>query len=286
MVFGKFSKLFVDQREGKKQKDIEIVAEYEERRIKMKYLRYRKDGDVCFGILEGDTVTKLDGDYIQGSVNKLEESCPLGKVQILPPVKPSQLIAIGLNYELHAEETGKPIPEEPMMFMASPTAVIGEGDTIQLPNREHRIDYEAELVVVIGKEAKNLSRENALAHVFGYTCGNDVSDRHLQKKDGQFTRAKSFSTYKPLGPVIETDLDPNHVSIKSVLNGEAKQNSNTNDLIHDIEQLLVKVTEVMTLNPGDVIYTGTPSGVGPLSPGDEVVVEVEGIGKLTNRVEG
>ncbi|MFQ3544631.1 fumarylacetoacetate hydrolase family protein [Halobacillus rhizosphaerae] len=252
----------------------------------MKYLRYRKDGAVCFGILEGKTVTKLDGDYIQGSVNKLEESFPLGEVQILPPALPGQLIAIGLNYELHAEETGKPIPEEPMMFMASPTAVIGEGDTIQLPNRDHRIDYEAELVIVIGKEAKNLSRENALDHVFGYTCGNDVSDRHLQKKDGQFTRAKSFATYKPLGPVIETDLDPNHVSIKSVVNGEAKQDSNTNDLIHDIEQLLVKVTEVMTLNPGDVIYTGTPSGVGPLSPGDKVVVEVEGIGKLTNKVEG
>ncbi|UOQ45537.1 fumarylacetoacetate hydrolase family protein [Halobacillus salinarum] len=251
----------------------------------MKYIRFYKDEKICYGILEGDTITEVDNDYIEYEVEKLPITCGIDEVDILPPTEPKQVIAIGLNYEAHAKETGKEIPEEPMMFMASPSAVIGASERITLPSLDHRIDYEAELVLVIGKEAKNLTRENALEYVFGYTCGNDVSDRHLQKKDGQFTRAKSFAGFKPLGPVIETELNADEAPIKLSLNGVVKQESNTNDLIHDIKQLLVKVTEVMTLYPGDVIYTGTPSGVGPLSPGDVVEVEIEGIGKLTTRVE-
>jgi 2-keto-4-pentenoate hydratase/2-oxohepta-3-ene-1,7-dioic acid hydratase in catechol pathway len=250
----------------------------------MKYIRYEVEKEVCFGILEQDTITKLDGNYITGQAGKTSVTHDVKDVRILPPVDPGQVLGIGLNYALHAEEQGKPLPEEPMMFMVSPSSVIGEEEEIILPTLDHRIDYEAEIAIVIGKEAKGVSKAEALSYVFGYTCGNDVSDRHLQKKDGQYTRAKSYATFKPLGPVIETELNPNDVGISLTLNGEVKQHSRTSDLIHSIEDILVKVTEVMTLKPGDVILTGTPSGVGPLSPGDQVEVEIEGIGKLTNNV--
>ncbi|WP_082235312.1 fumarylacetoacetate hydrolase family protein [Halobacillus massiliensis] len=251
----------------------------------MKYIRFLKDEEIYYGVVKGNSITQLDGDYIMGETRPLSTEFNINEVEVLPPVEPSQVIGIGLNYELHAEETGKPLPEEPMMFMASPSAVIAHNSSIELPTLEHRIDYEAELVIVIGKEANNVKKEEAYSYIFGYTVGNDVSDRHLQKKDGQFTRAKSFATFKPLGPVIETELDPNNAPIKLKLNGEVKQESNTNDLIHDIAGLIEKVTEVMTLKPGDVIYTGTPSGVGPLSPGDVVEAEVGGIGILQNHVK-
>jgi 2-keto-4-pentenoate hydratase/2-oxohepta-3-ene-1,7-dioic acid hydratase in catechol pathway len=250
----------------------------------MNYVRFSANSEVMYGVVEGEVITQLDGNFIKGITKKLDNTFHLSDVLLLAPVEPGQVIAIGLNYKGHAEEMGKAIPEEPMMFMVSPSAVVGEGEEIKLRNPENRTDYEAEIAIVIGKQASNVTREDALSYVFGYTCCNDVSDRVLQKKDGQFTRAKSFSTYKPLGPVIATDIDPNNVAIKLTVNGEVKQDSNTNDLIHDIENVVVKVTEVMTLNPGDVIITGTPAGVGPLNPGDEVVIEIEGIGKLTNSV--
>ncbi|WP_202079038.1 fumarylacetoacetate hydrolase family protein [Caldalkalibacillus salinus] len=251
----------------------------------MKYVRFEKNNSVKYGKLEGDVIRELDGNFLDAATKERDQTYPLSNVELLSPVEPRQIVAIGLNYVLHAKEQGKAIPEEPMMFMVSPTAVISDGESIKLPNLEHRIDHEAELAIVIGKTAKDLTRENALEYVFGYTCANDVSDRDLQKKDGQFTRAKSFTTYKPVGPVVETDIDPNHAGIKLTVNGEVRQDSNTNDLIHDIENLLVKVTEVMTLEPGDLIMTGTPSGVGPMKPGDEVVIEIDGIGKLSNPVE-
>lgn len=250
----------------------------------MKYIRFLKNNLDHFGVLNGETISKLDGDFLSESPKLTGEVFRLSEVKLLPPVNPGQLIAIGLNYALHAEESGKSIPEEPMIFMVSPTAVVADGEEISLPNLEHRIDYEAELAVVIGKQAKDVKKEHALEYVFGYTICNDVSDRNLQKKDVQFTRAKSFATFKPLGPVIETDLNPNNVEIRLSVNEEVKQHSNTNDLIHDIESLIVKVTEVMTLNPGDIIITGTPSGVGSLKPGDKVEIEINGIGKLTNSV--
>lgn len=250
----------------------------------MKYIRFEKNDQISYGVLEHQTISELEGNYINRKVSKTANTYHVEEVKILPPVEPSQLLGIGLNYALHAEEQGKPLPEEPMMFMVSPSSVIGPDEEIVLPPLDHRIDYEAELAIVIGKEAKNVTKADALSYVFGYTCGNDISNRDLQKKDGQFTRAKSYSTFKPLGPVIETDLDANDVGIKLSVNGEVKQNSRTTDLIHNIEELLVKVTEVMTLYPGDVILTGTPSGVGPLSPGDEVEIEIEGIGKLVNKV--
>jgi 2-keto-4-pentenoate hydratase/2-oxohepta-3-ene-1,7-dioic acid hydratase in catechol pathway len=250
----------------------------------MKYVRFSTNDQIMFGVLDGHQVHQLDGDFLKAETKRTDTVFPLSEVKLLPPVKPGKMIAIGLNYALHAEESGKPLPEEPMIFMVSPSAVIGEGEEIILPYLDHRIDYEAELAVVIGRTANKVNKDEALSYVLGYTCCNDVSDRDLQKKDGQFTRAKSFSTYKPLGPVIETDLNPNNLDITLTINGQVRQHSNTNDLIHNVESLIVTVTEVMTLEPGDMIITGTPSGVGPLKPGDEIKLEIEGIGTLTNFV--
>ena len=199
------------------------------REIRMKYIRFEVENESLYGLVDGETVTTLDRNFIDGNAKKLDNTYQLADVKILPPVVPKQMVVIGLNYEKHALEQGKSIPEEPMMFMVSPSAVIGEGETIKLPNHDHRIDYEAELAIVIGKKAYQVNEENALDYVFGYTCCNDVSDRNLQKKDGQFTRAKSFQTFKPLGPYVETELNPNNVGVKLTLNGEVRQDSNTND---------------------------------------------------------
>ncbi|PLT35181.1 fumarylacetoacetate hydrolase family protein [Bacillus sp. V5-8f] len=250
----------------------------------MKFIRFSKDDEVMFGILDGKAITKLNGDFLFEAASPLDQTYTLEEVKILAPVVPGQIVGIGLNYALHAEESGKPLPDEPMMFMVSPSAVIGEGEVIALPSIDHRIDHEVELAIVIGKQAHKVKKEDALSYVFGYTCCNDISDRDLQKKDGQFTRAKSYATFKPLGPVIETELDPDNVELKLSVNGEIRQHSNTNDLIHDVRSLIETVTDVMTLNPGDIIITGTPFGVGPLHPGDEIVMEIEGIGTLRNRV--
>ncbi|MFJ5768919.1 fumarylacetoacetate hydrolase family protein [Psychrobacillus sp. NPDC093180] len=251
----------------------------------MKYIRFKKDEKVLYGILNGDEIAQLADDFLVDDQTMTGSTYRLDSVNILPPVEPGKIIAIGLNYKEHAEESGKPVPDEPMMFMVSPSAVIGQNDAIKLPTKEHRIDYEAELAIVIGKTATHVKHEEALDYVFGYTINNDVSDRNLQKKDGQFTRAKSFQTFKPLGPVIENNLNPNNVNISLYVNGVTRQQSNTNDLIHDVESIIVNITEVMTLNPGDVILTGTPSGVAPLKEGDTVEIEIEGIGRLVNIVE-
>lgn len=250
----------------------------------MKYVRFKVEDVVKYGLLEDDVIVELDGDYLNGEPKRLEKTYSASEVQLLAPVNPGKIIVIGLNYKAHAEEMGREIPDEPMMFMVSPTAVIGHNTPVILPNLQNRIDYEAELAIVIGKKAKDVKRDDALSYIFGYTCANDISDRDLQKKDVQFTRAKSFDTFKPLGPVIATDIDPNNVEIKLFVDGELRQESNTNDFIHNVETLIEEITKVMALYPGDVILTGTPSGVGPLVPGNNVEVMIEGIGKLTNKV--
>jgi 2-keto-4-pentenoate hydratase/2-oxohepta-3-ene-1,7-dioic acid hydratase in catechol pathway len=253
----------------------------------MKYVRFSQDDTVMFGLIDNDGVIKrLKNNFLEGVQEEGNEYYKIENVDLLPPVeRPSQIIAIGLNYAGHAAESKKDIPKEAMMFMVSPSAVLGDQCTIKIPFLEHRVDYEAELAVVIGKEASQVKKADALDYIFGYTCANDISDRTLQKNDGQFTRAKSYATFKPIGPVIETEISPNNLSIKLRLNGELMQNSNTNDLIHDIESLIEQVTQVMTLYPGDIILTGTPQGVGPIAPGDEVSVEIEGIGILSNYVQ-
>ncbi|ASK62559.1 hypothetical protein CFK37_10565 [Virgibacillus phasianinus] len=250
----------------------------------MKYIRFQYNDEVMYGTLANEQITKLSGDFLDKRAVPLDETYDLNDVKVLSPVNPGKMVAIGLNYEEHAKEQKKPIPEEPMMFMVSPTAVINDDEEILLPTTDRLIEFEAELAVVIGTKAKNVKKQDALSYVFGYTCANDVSDRDLQKKDGQYTRAKSFDTFKPLGPVIATELNPNNLNISLESNGEVRQNSNTSDLIHDVESVIEHVTEVMTLYPGDVLLTGTPSGVGALRSGDRIEIEIEGIGKLKNQV--
>jgi len=190
-----------------------------------------------------------------------------------------------LNYKDHAEETGLPVPDEPLIFLKPPSAVIGSGEAILIPRGIGRVDYEAELAVVIGRRCKNVSEKEASKYILGYTCFNDVTARHLQKKDGQWTRSKSFDTFAPIGPWISTDLDPTDLAIRLYLNGELRQNSRTSRMIFNVYHVVSFVSRIMTLEPGDVIATGTPSGIGPIRDGDKVVVEIEGIGKLVNYVK-
>jgi 2-keto-4-pentenoate hydratase/2-oxohepta-3-ene-1,7-dioic acid hydratase in catechol pathway len=205
-------------------------------------------------------------------------------VRVLSPVLPSKVVAIGLNYRAHAEETGRPLPEEPMVFMKPSTSVIGPGETIVMPPQSARVDHEAELAVVIGRAARNVRAGDALEHVLGYTCANDVTARDLQAKDVQFTRAKGFDTFCPLGPHVVTDIDAGKLEIFCRVNGEVRQHSNTSDLVFGVAELIEFISAVMTLLPGDVILTGTPDGISPLADGDNVEIELEGIGVLSNPV--
>jgi 2-keto-4-pentenoate hydratase/2-oxohepta-3-ene-1,7-dioic acid hydratase in catechol pathway len=202
------------------------------------------------------------------------------------PVHPGKIIALGLNYRDHAEEMKFDLPAEPMLFLKAPSSVIGPGQSIVHPVQSHRMDYEAELAVVIGRRAKAVPRSQALQYVLGYTCLNDVTARDLQAKDGQWARAKSFDTFCPLGPAIETDLNPSDLAVEAWLNGQRKQASRTSRLVFDVPALIEYISAVMTLCPGDVIATGTPAGVGPLKPGDVIEIRIEGIGGLINSVEG
>jgi 2-keto-4-pentenoate hydratase/2-oxohepta-3-ene-1,7-dioic acid hydratase in catechol pathway len=207
-------------------------------------------------------------------------------VTLLAPVVPSKIVAVGLNYRDHAEEVGLEMPDEPLIFLKPSTAVIGPNESIRYPRMSSRIDYEAELAVVLRKRTTGVSPGEAGEHILGYACFNDVTARDLQNKDRQWTRAKGFDTFAPLGPWIETDLDPGHLTVETRLNGELKQSSNTENLIFDCYELVSFISRVMTLMPGDVIATGTPSGIGPMSVGDRVDVVIEGIGTLTNSVVG
>lgn len=203
----------------------------------------------------------------------------------LPPVKPSKIIAVGLNYLDHSEEFGQPVPDEPLIFLKPPSAIVGHLDNIIYPKTGKRVDYEAELAVVIGKKIRNVDVQAAKEAILGYTCANDVTERFFQKKDGQWTRAKGFDTFAPLGPWIAFDIEPEDgLSIKSYLNGEIRQSSSTSKMIFSTAEIISFVSKIMTLNPGDVILTGTPSGVGELKPEDTVEIEIEKIGTLKNKV--
>jgi 2-keto-4-pentenoate hydratase/2-oxohepta-3-ene-1,7-dioic acid hydratase in catechol pathway len=208
-----------------------------------------------------------------------------GSVETLDLV-PSKIIGIGQNYRAHAVEMGKGIPEEPLMFLKPRTAMIADGAAIERPGGFERVDHEAELGVVIGKRAHRVSREHALDYVLGYTCVNDVTVRDLQKKDGQWTRAKGFDTFCPIGPRIAVGLDPTNLRITTRVNGKVRQDSSTSDMIFDVATLISFCSQYMTLEAGDVISTGTPAGVANLVPGDVCEIEIEGIGVLTNPVIG
>lgn len=249
----------------------------------MKFARYIRNGQTFYGVVEGEVIKALSSSLFEQTVFTGEDF-PLNEVQLLTPVEPGKLVCVGLNYKLHAEESGAAVPEEPMLFMCSPQAAIANGETILLDNDRDRIDFEAELAIVVGHGCKNVPQDQAQKYIFGYTCSNDVSNRILQRRDGQFTRAKSFDTYKPMGPWIETELDPDNVAITLRQNGEVRQSSNTNDMIFSIARIFEFVSGIMTLHPGDVIITGTPSGVGPMKKGDTIEIEIEGVGKLVNAV--
>jgi len=206
-------------------------------------------------------------------------------VKFLPPVKPSKIICIGLNYTDHAEELNMPLPDEPIIFLKPPSAVIGHEDVIELPKQSKRVDYEGELAVVISKRCKNVKRDEVEEYILGYTCFNDVTARDLQQKDGQWTRAKSFDTFAPVGPYIACFKSAENLKIKTKLNGKVVQSSNTSNMIFDVPTLIEFISSIMTLERFDVIATGTPAGVGQLKAGDVVEVEVEKIGVLRNFVE-
>lgn len=210
---------------------------------------------------------------------------PLQSVAVLPPVAPTKIICVGLNYRKHAEEMGKETPEEPVLFLKPPSAVISSGQPIIMPNQAERVDFEGELAIIFGRPGKHIKQEEAAEYVFGYACANDVTARDLQSKDGQYGRAKGFDTFAPIGPWIETQVtDPGNLGLRTFVNGEVKQESTTADMLFSPLDLICYVSSVMTVFPGDVILTGTPSGIGPLKAGDEVRVEIDEVGTLINPV--
>lgn len=249
----------------------------------MKFIRFKKEGRIFQGLLSEKKVHVITGDMFS-DFSAAKEGLDLAGINLLAPCVPGKVIAVGLNYRGHAREMQMPIPEEPLLFMKPATAVIGPESPIVYPEMSQRVDYEGELGVVIGRTCKHISEADAPSFIFGYTCVNDVTARDLQKKDVQFTRAKSFDTFCPIGPCIETGLDPATARIETRLNGELRQETTTGDFICPVYALVAFISRVMTLLPGDVIATGTPSGIGPMQPGDEVEVRISGIGALRNRV--
>jgi 2-keto-4-pentenoate hydratase/2-oxohepta-3-ene-1,7-dioic acid hydratase in catechol pathway len=250
----------------------------------MKIFRFRHDGIVRHGVLKEENLWPVRGSIFEDFTVD-DGPIPIGDVLLLAPVEPSKIVAVGRNYKDHAVEMGNPLPEEPLLFLKPSTAVIGPRDMIVYPDASSRVDYEGELAVVIGKRAYRLGDDARVDDfVLGYTCLNDVTARDLQERDKQFTRAKSFDTFAAVGPCIVTDLDPSRLEIKTFLNGKLRQSSNTRHLIFSVPFLVRFISHIMTLLPGDIISTGTPSGVGPMQPGDHVDIQIEGIGTLSNQV--
>lgn len=250
----------------------------------MKIVRFRHHDRDLYGVLEGDRIAPLEGVAPGARPVTGTAPIPLAEVRLLAPVLPSKIVAIGVNYRDHAQEMGRELPKEPMIFIKPSTAVIGPDDEIVYPPQTRNLHYEGELAIVIGKTARNVSENEARNFVLGYTCMNDVTARDLQRQDVQFTRGKGFDTFAPLGPAIETELDPSDLALETRLNGEVRQKSRTSNLIFRCNFLVSFVSRVMTLLPGDVLSTGTPSGVGPMKLGDTVEVEIEKIGCLRNLI--
>jgi len=250
----------------------------------MRFVRFQIDGEVRYGTVEGDRVRELLRTFFEGTT-PMKTTRPLDEVALLAPCRPSKMLCLGLNYRDHAEEMGKDPPSEPVLFLKPATALAGPGQPIVYPKMAGRVDYEAELAVVIGRRCRSVPPEKADEVIFGYTCFNDVTARDLQAKDGQWSRAKGFDTFGVLGPWIETDPgDPDNLAVACRVNGEVRQASRTDQLVFDCRSVVSWASRIMTLEAGDVIATGTPSGVGPMRPGEVVEVEVEGIGVLSNVV--
>lgn len=250
----------------------------------MKWVRFQKDGATAYGVVADSKAKLVQGDPFT-TYTYTDQKFSLNEVEILPPCQPSKVIAVGLNYRDHAVELGMPLPDEPILFLKPATSVIGPFGKIVYPKGVKQLDYEAELAIIVGKRAKEVRVEEADSYVLGFTCGNDVTARDLQKKDGQWTRSKSFDTFAPIGPYIENELKADNLKVELYLNGQLKQSSSTSQMIFKPSFLLSFVSHIMTLLPGDVIMTGTPPGVGPMNPGDVVEVKIESIGVLKNQVE-
>jgi 2-keto-4-pentenoate hydratase/2-oxohepta-3-ene-1,7-dioic acid hydratase in catechol pathway len=255
----------------------------------MRIARFTTGEEPRFGVLgTGDdegVVAVLVGDPLYQGVEPTGERVALDDVRLLAPVIPrSKVVCVGRNYADHAAELGNELPEEPLLFLKPNTSVVGPGDPIGYPRQSQDVQFEGELAVVIRRICKDVPAERARDVVFGFTVGNDVTARDLQRKDVQFTRAKGFDSFCPLGPWVETDLDAGDLEVTTTLNGDVRQRGRTSQMIFDVPTLIAHITSVMTLLPGDVVLTGTPAGVGPMRPGDDVAVTVQGIGTLTNKV--
>ncbi len=251
--------------------------------IYMKIIRFMYKRRICWGILEKDVIRLLKDEPYK-KILLTNKRVDFEKIELLTPSYPSKIILAGLNYRDHAQELGLSIPQEPVIFLKPPTSVIAHRQNIVYPEGIGRLDYEGELALVIKKEAKNIPQDKAGDYILGYTCLNDVTARDLQKKDGQWARAKSFDTFCPFGPYVETDINPSCLKIRSYLNGKRVQDSDTSKLIFSVDYLVSFISRIMTLLPGDVISTGTPPGVGPMHPNDKIEVEIEGICNLMNYI--
>jgi 2-keto-4-pentenoate hydratase/2-oxohepta-3-ene-1,7-dioic acid hydratase in catechol pathway len=246
--------------------------------------RFQKGDDIFYAKVAGEEIFRARGDVFS-SVKFEQRPTPRKGVRTLVPVVPSKIIAVGVNYLDHAREMNRELPKEPLIWFKATTSLLPAGGKIEIPFPEHRTDFEAELVIVIGRKARNVTPAQAPRYIFGYTAAQDISDRHIQKSDGQWARAKSFDTFTPLGPYVETELEPGNLSIQQFQNGELRQNSNTSQLIFQPAEIVAFCSTNLTLLPGDVILTGTPSGVGPIKSGDKLEVRIAGLAPLVNTVK-
>jgi 2-keto-4-pentenoate hydratase/2-oxohepta-3-ene-1,7-dioic acid hydratase in catechol pathway len=246
--------------------------------------RFQKGGEIFHAKVVDGELFRLRGDVF-GSPSFDKKPTPRKGVKTLIPVVPSKVICVGLNYADHARETGKPLPREPLIWFKATTSLIPDGAKIEVPFPKHRTDYEAELCIVIGRKIRNVSPAQASRYIFGYTASQDVSDRTIQNAESQWARAKSFDTFTPLGPLVETKIDPNELNIQLFQNGQLRQNSNTKQLVFKPAELVSFISTNLTLLPGDVILTGTPSGIGPIQSGDRLEVRIQGLAPLVNSVK-
>ena len=246
--------------------------------------RFQKGDEIFYAKIIDGEFFRLRGDVF-GSPSFEKKPAKLKGVRTLTPVAPSKIIAVGLNYADHARESGKPLPARPLFWIKATTSLLPDGGKIEIPFPDHRTDYEAELAIVIGRRVRNVTPTAAARYIFGYTAAMDISDRTIQNSESQWTRCKSFDTFTPLGPYVETKIDPHDLSIQHFQNGQLRQNSHTSQLIFNCYQLVSFISTNMTLLPGDVILTGTPSGVGPIRPGDRLEVRVQGLAPLVNMVK-
>jgi 2-keto-4-pentenoate hydratase/2-oxohepta-3-ene-1,7-dioic acid hydratase in catechol pathway len=246
--------------------------------------RFQKGDEIIYAKVVDGELFRLHGDVF-GSPSFEKKSTPWKGLRTLTPINPTKVIAVGLNYADHARESGKPLPKEPLFWLKAPTSLIPDGTKVEVPFPSHRTDYEAELAIVLGRRVRNVTSAAAARYIFGYTAAQDVSDRTIQNSESQWARAKSFDTFTPLGPYVETKIDPHDLTIQLFQNGQLRQNSNTNQLIFDCYHLVSFISTNMTLLPGDVILTGTPSGVGPIESGDRLEVRIQGLSPLVNTVK-